>query len=221
MQNTSNRLVSVIIVTCGNDTYTLQCLDSLSGQTYSTLEVVVISNHRDERFLSAIRAPYPHAAIFWGKHSSGYCSALNSGISLSRGEFILCLNDDVILDKRFIEHAIKGFLIDERVGMVTGKVLRWDRKTLDSTGLFRTLWRSAKERGYGAPDSGRYDQEEYVFGVTGAVAFYRRAMLEDIKLGDEYFDTDYHIFYEDLDVAWRAQQCGWRGVLYPLGTCLP
>jgi len=40
-------------------------------------------------------------------------------------------------------------------------------------------------------------------------------MLEEIKEGEEYFDTDFHFFYEDLDIAWRAQRFGWKGYYVP------
>ena len=59
------------------------------------------------------------------------------------------------------------------------------------------------------------DIPEYIFGVNGAVAFYRRKMLEDIKQGPDYFDSDFGFFYEDLDIAWRAQNKGWKGYYVP------
>ena len=135
---------------------------------------------------------------------------------MSDGDFILCLNDDVILDDRFIEESLRGFCIDEKIGIVSGKILRHDGQTIDSSGLFLTSWRTVNERGYGLKDIGQFEKEEYIFGVNGAVAFYRREMLESIKLDSDYFDADYHIFYEDLDIAWRAQNAGWKGYYIPL-----
>jgi GT2 family glycosyltransferase len=40
-------------------------------------------------------------------------------------------------------------------------------------------------------------------------------MLVDIKLGSDYFDSDLRIFYEDLDIAWRAHKFGWKGYYIP------
>jgi len=74
-----------------------------------------------------------------------YCEALNKEIKMSKGNFTLCLNDDVVLDKGFITEAIRGFLLDPKIGMVSGKILRSDGKTIDSTGLFLSLWRTTKE----------------------------------------------------------------------------
>lgn len=190
----SNQVVSAIIVTARVKDYLVACIDSLKKQTFTNVEVIVVDNT---------------------KEGLSYSQALNKGIRMSKGNFILCLNDDVILEENFIAEALKGFLVDPRIGMVSGKILRLDSKTLDSTGLFLTLWRTAKERGYGLKDSGQFEKAGYVFGVSGAVAFYRKQMLNEIK-EKNYFDEEFGFFYEDLDIAWRAQKAGWKGYYLPL-----
>jgi GT2 family glycosyltransferase len=40
-------------------------------------------------------------------------------------------------------------------------------------------------------------------------------MLNEIKSGSEYFDEDFRFFYEDLDIAWRANNLGWKGYYIP------
>jgi len=188
------KLVSIIIVTRGIKDYLESCLQSVRRQSHPNFETIVIDNSKTNLF---------------------YCAALNKGIKQSKGDFILCLNDDVTLDRRFIENALEGFVINERIGIVSGKIMRCDGKIIDSTGLFLSPWRTAKERGYGVKNLGQFETEGYIFGVNGAVAFYRKEMLEDIKEGDDYFDADFRIFYEDLDIAWRAQRMGWRAYYMP------
>jgi GT2 family glycosyltransferase len=214
MEEKSNRIVSIIVTYSIKD-YLCSCLDSIKEQTYPEYEIIVIDNLDDKNFSQGIIKHYPEVRLYPQKKKISYCEALNLGIKQSTGDFTLCLNDDVILDKRFIEEALRGFFINSKIGIVSGKILRNDRKTLDSTGLFLSLWLTAKERDYGLRDKGQFEKEEYVFGVNGAVAFYRKEMLEDIKEGDDYFDSDFHFFYEDLDIAWRAQRSGWRGYYVP------
>ena len=215
----SNTLVSIVMVTRGLKNYLRLCLDSALKQTYPSYEVIVIDNSLDPDFGRGIGKDYPGIKLYPSAENLFYCQALNRGIALSSGEFILCLNDDVVLDKDFLKEALRGFSRDSKIGMVSGKILRADGKTIDSTGLFLSVWRSAKERGYGLPDTGRFEREEYIFGVNGAVAFYRGKMLDELRINSwfdcahhrEYFDSDFHIFYEDLDIAWRAQRAGWKG----------
>jgi len=188
-------LVSIIVVTIGSNGHIYSCLESIRKQVDQETETIVIDNSLEE--------------------NASYCSALNKGIRLSKGSFILCINDDVILDSNFISEALNGFNVDVRIGMVSGKILRIKTDIIDSSGLFLSCMRTAKERGYGKNDLGQFGKPGHIFGVNGAVAFYRREMLEDIKQGLDYFDSDFRFFYEDLDIAWRAQNRGWKAYYVP------
>ncbi|MFH1198584.1 MAG: glycosyltransferase, partial [Candidatus Omnitrophota bacterium] len=187
-------LVSIIVVNGGRSPCFAACLDSLQKQTFPNLEIIVIDSHPE---------------------GLSYCQSLNRGIAQSKGDFILCLNDDVVLQDDFVEQALKGFVVDDKIGMVSGKILRMDKKTIDSTGLFLSVFRSAQERGYGKPDFGQFAKPGFIFGVCGAVAFYRKAMLEELRDKNGYFDERFGYFYEDLDIAWRAQRRNWKGYYAP------
>jgi len=208
-------MVSVVIVTIGAKDYIKLCLDSLWRQTHLPFEIIVIDNSLKSGLAQDINKLYPAVKIHPGSKDLFYAQALNQGISLTRGEFILCLNDDVVLDKDFIQQALKGFLIKNNIGSVSGKILRSSGKTLDSSGLFLSAWRTAKERGYGQPDLGQFEKEGLIFGVNGAVAFYRKQMLEEVKDTNGYFDSRFGMFYEDLDISWRAKRRGWLAYYIP------
>ncbi|MDD5281621.1 MAG: glycosyltransferase family 2 protein [Candidatus Omnitrophica bacterium] len=215
MENNTDILVSIIIVTVGSKDYLSRCLESVKAQNYPNLEVIVIDNSLRSNFSAKIKEVFPSARLYSSPQNLCYGISLNKGIKLSHGEFVLCLNDDVVLGQNFIYQALNGFLISDNVGMVGGKILRMDGATLDSTGLFLSLWYSAKERGYGRKDTGKFEKSGFIFGVSGAVAFYRRKMLEDIRQGQDYFDHDFRMFYEDLDISWRANNCGWKAYYIP------
>ena len=216
MKSDSGILVSIVIVTSGSKNYLLHCLDSVKAQSYPDLEVIVIDNSLDADFSAKIRGSFPFIRLYSSPQNLYYGVSLNKGIGLSQGEFILCLNDDVVLDQDFIRQALKGFLVKDSIGMVSGKILRMDGLTLDSTGLFLSFWYSAKERGYGQIDVGKFEKSGFIFGVSGSAAFYRKKTLEDIKQGyRDYFDPDFRMFYEDLDISWRANNRGWRAYYIP------
>lgn len=215
MKESSNRIISVVVVTAGIDNYLGLCLESIKEQAYSPLEVIVIDNSLNENFSQRVTKSYPDIKLYSSPTNLFYSGGLNKGVYFCKGDFILCLNDDVILDKGFIEKALRGFSLDNRVGMVSGKILRSDRKTIDTTGLFLSIYRSAKERGYGFQERGQFEKSGFIFGVNGAVAFYRKEMLDELKINSEYFDSDYHFFYEDLDIAWRANLLGWKAYYIP------
>jgi GT2 family glycosyltransferase len=207
--------VSVVIVTAGVKNYLKPCLDSLLKQACQPGEIIVVDNSLKPELAQEIHKLYPAVKIYSSSENLFYSSSLNKGLSLARGEFILCLNDDVILDKDFIQQARRGFLVNDRIGLVSGKILRANAKIIDSTGLFLSAWRTAKERGYGRQDCGQFEAPEFIFGVNGAVAFYRKKMLEAIKDQYGYFDKRFKMFYEDLDVSWRANKKGWQAYYVP------
>ncbi len=210
-----NALVSVVVVTCGKNDYYRSCLQALARQTHALLDIILVDNSFNPAVARQALAVCPALRMFVSIDNLYYCGSMNKGIELSRGEFVLCLNDDVELDEHFIEEALRGFKVHPSVGMVSGKILRLDRQTLDSTGLFLSVWRTARERGYSQPDRGQFETAEFVFGVSGAAAFYRRTMLDHLREKGGWFDPDFRIFYEDLDLSWRANRKGWRGYYVP------
>ena len=210
-----HELVSVVIVTCGTKDYFLSCLDSVFRQTYPSLEVILIDNSMTPAVAARTFAAYPSVRIVSTGRNLYYCEALNRGISKSRGAYVLCLNDDVRLEPSFLLEAMQGFNASSQIGVVTGKLLRPDGATIDSAGMSLTLWRTPQERGYGQLDRGQLDRPGAVFAVNCAAALFRRAMLEDVREGDDWFDPDFRIFFEDLDICWRGQRRGWGAYYTP------
>jgi GT2 family glycosyltransferase len=71
------------------------------------------------------------------------------------------------------------------------------------------------DRGSQEVDNGHYMNHEYVFGATAAAALFRREMIDDVSVDGEFFDSDFFVYREDADVAWRAQLLGWRCLYTP------
>ena len=90
-----------------------------------------------------------------------------------------------------------------------------DKPLVDSTGIYFTPTMRHLDRGSQQVDNGHYLQHEYVFGATAAAALYRRTMIEDVSIDEEFFDPDFFVYREDADVAWRSQLLGWRCIYTP------
>ncbi len=208
-------MISVIIVNYNRKELLRQCLDSIRLQSFKGFEVIVVDNASNDGSAEMVEAEYPEAQLIRNSENKLYCKGMNRGIKESQGEFVLGLNNDVQLDRDFLKEALECFQVDKRIGLVTGRILRMDGKTIDSTGLFLGRSRKPVERGYGRRDRGQYNRPGWVFGVNGAVGFYRRTMLEDISKEGQYFDEKYGMYYEDLDLCWRAQKQGWKAYYNP------
>jgi len=207
--------VSIVIVNFNGKGHLINCLESIRAQTYRNLEVIVVDNGSCDGSQELLRANYPDVKLISNRANHLFCRAQNQGIRASKGQYILSLNNDVILDSTFVEKLVEAASLDEMIGIVSGKVLSMNGSVIDSTGQFPGRSKKPIERGYKEADIGQYEKEGYVFGAGGVAPFYRRQMLEDIRINGEFFDESYGIFYEDLDISWRANLYGWRGFYAP------
>ena len=84
--------------------------------------------------------------------------------------------------------------------------MRRDGNTIDTSGDFYTTWGLPGPRNRDEPTANAPDQPGEIFGATGGGALYCTAMLSDIGL----FDEDFFMYYEDVDLSFRAQLAGWK-----------
>ncbi len=202
--------VAIVVVAWNSAGYLPGCLASLRSLVRSPAEIVVVDSGSTDGTAELVRRDFPEADLIACEENVGFCRGNNLGIRATRSPFVLALNPDTLLEPDFLERLLPAF--DEpRVGLAAGKLLRFDRATLDSAGQLLSRARRPRDRGYGRRDAGQFDRDEEVFGACGAAACYRRAMLDLIAdEGPCYFDEAFFAFGEDLDLAWRAQRSGWR-----------
>ena len=214
--------VCVTIVTYNSQSFIPACLESVFSQNYRPLEVVIVDNASKDDTPALLRRWAGRARVVYNGRNIGFAAAQNQAIALSRSEWILVLNPDVLLQPGFIEGLVEAGQTDPKTGTVCGKLLAIGRDFqpsreahIDSTGIYFTPAMRHFDRGWGEPDDGRFGEPEYVFGASAAAALYRRKMIADVSGDDAFFDPDFFAYREDADVAWRAQWLGWRCLYTP------
>lgn len=213
-------MVSILITTYNSAAHLKACLESVLQQDYLDREIIVIDNASSDETRGILREFETRARVIYNDTNRGFSGGQNQAIAHARGEWMLSLNPDVLLSPGFISKLVEAAASDARVGAVCGKLLRWSANqertnVIDSTGIYFLPNLRHLDRGSDQVDHGQYESPEYVFGATGAAALYRRAMIEDISVGGEFFDDDFFAYREDADVAWRAQLMGWRCLYTP------
>ena len=211
--------VSINIVNWNGLHFLGECIESIKLQTYKNIELMIIDNNSSDGSVDFLNAKYPEIKLLINTHNEGFSRAHNQAIKMSCGEYIIPLNFDIILAPSFVEEIVKAIESSPKIGIVSGKLYALTNGSeiniIDSTGITMSGMFSS-DRGQGEPDSHKYDKMEYVFGASGAAPLFRREMLEDISLHGEYFDEDFYIYVEDVDLCWRAQLFGWKAVYTPL-----
>jgi GT2 family glycosyltransferase len=202
--------ISVVIPNFNGKGYLEGCLSSLATQTYRNFEVIVVDNGSSDGSVEYLETSFPWVRVAKIKENKGFAGGANEGIKQARGEYILTLNNDTLADRRFLECLIKPMEMDTSVGMCASKMILLNDK-IDSTGIRISLSGAAYDRGFSNEDHGQYDFQEEVFGPCAGAALYRKKMLD--KTGS--FDEDFHLFMEDVDLAFRARLAGWKCIYVP------
>ena len=217
-----NDFVSVTIVTYNSGRFIKRCLESVLDQKYRFKEIIVVDNNSTDGTIDILEPFENRCRIIYNEENIGFAAAQNQAIQVSAGDWVLTLNPDVLLLPDFIEALVAAGNLDPRVGTVCGKLLTMsagfdfpEKPLVDSTGIYFTPNLRHLDRGSLSVDNGHFRNYEYVFGATAAAALYRRQMIEDIRIQGEFFDSDFFVYREDADVAWRAQLMGWKCLYAP------
>src|SRR5947207_7170054 len=214
--------VSVTIVTYNSGRFIKRCLESVLEQKYLYKEIIVIDNCSIDGTADILEQFEDRCQIVYNEENIGFAAAQNQAIGLSSGDWVMTLNPDVLLLPDFIQVLVDAGHMDPKVGSVCGKLLTMTaafdipaKPVVDSTGIYFNPMLRHLDRGSQEVDNGHYLNYEYVFGATAAAALYRREMIDDILIEGEFFDSDFFVYREDADVAWRAQLMGWRCLYAP------
>jgi GT2 family glycosyltransferase len=211
-----------------------RCLRALLASRDVALEVVVVDNASADdgpALVAALAAQDPRVRLVRNATNVGYAAAVDQALRETDAPVVATVNPDVEVRPDLLERCVAVLADDPDVGSVQPTLLRRPAAAgapavVDTTGHVATrarLFRNRDEgRPWDPPPAGERPAVREVFGVCGACAVYRRAMLDDVALDlpaargrparREVFDADLFAFFEDVDLDWRAQLRGWRAV---------
>ena len=201
-----------------------RALRSVAGQSFPAVETVVADLEGGGSVAQRIRDEFSSAR--WEVLPNvGYAAASNRCLEwLAQAhpglEFVLLLNADVELEPDFASALLSEMREVPEAVLGTGKLLRDDARTLDSTGIVLPRNRRPRDRGSEQRDAGQYDRVEFVWGVSGAALMLRLDCLGELALEGEVFDEDFFMYHEDTDLAWRAQNLGMRALYVPTARAI-
>ena len=218
--------IAVHVLTHDSARYLRPCLDGIRAQTRYPDRILFIDCASADGTVSWLRDERRSRGDFdllLLDENRGYAGGHNAGLVENNGEFVLLLNPDVRLHPRYIEEAMAVMDRHPNAGTISGRLLRADDRleplpgpVVDSTGLVMTRTQRHLDRGAGEIDRGQFEDEQEIFGASGAAPLYRRAMLDDVAVRGEIFDETFFVYREDVDLAWRARLLGWTAWYAPL-----
>jgi GT2 family glycosyltransferase len=222
--------VTAIVVSWNAAAQLPGCLDALDAQDHPDLEVVVVDNASEDGSAAVLA----EAAATSRRHplrvvenatNRGFAGAINDGLAVTDADAVLFCNVDISAAPDLVSRCVAALAADPRRGSIQPKLRREvrapdGRPVLDTTGHVLTTARLVRNRGEGEIDDGGHDVPGEVFGVSGALALHRRAMLDDVAWRDaggarEHLTEDLFAYFDDVELDWRARLRGWTAWYEP------
>jgi GT2 family glycosyltransferase len=218
--------LSVIIVNYNVKHFLEQCLKSVFKSLVNIDgEVFVVDNNSVDGSVEMVKKKFPQVNLIANNKNTGFSRANNQAIKLSKGEYVLLLNPDTVVQEDTFKKCI-SFMDDTAdagglgVQMIDGKgrYLPESKRGLPTpavafykiTGLSK-LFPTSKT-------FGRYHQgflpknkTHRIDVLAGAFMMLRKSVLDKIGLLDE----DYFMYGEDIDLSYRITKAGYNNYYFP------
>lgn len=214
--------VAIQILTYKSSARMKTLFDSLRVQTFKNFEVLVCDNSEDAIGADQIRQALPSSGL---KHrftvaprNLGYTGGHNFLFTQSDSTFILTVNDDAVLAPTYLERVITRCDADPLCAAVTGLVLRAAEvdPVIDTAGLEYRSLADVRDRFAGQRLSSVSPlKAQTIFGVSGAVALYRRDAIRSVSIRGELFDPRFFMYKEDVELTLRLRERGYTAWFEP------
>jgi len=205
-------LVSIIILNLNGRNFLSDCLNSLRRQTYKNFEIIVVDNGSSDGSAEFVKDNFPEVKIIENKQNLGFPKPNNQGFEIALGDYIVTLNNDTVVDEKWLEHLVLAAEKDKRIGMCASKILSMsNHRQIDSAGVNICLDGMSRGRGRLEIDNGQYDNEKEILFPSACAALYKREMLEQTG----FFDEDFFAYCDDSDLGLRGRLAGWKAILVP------
>lgn len=208
-------LVISVILNTNRKKDTLECLNSLVGNSYINQKIIVLDNHSTDGSLQAICDAYPQVQIIELDKNLGYAGNNNVGIKAAleqQADWIFVLNEDITLDSECVRSLVEVGKQDPQIGILGPLVYHHNEpKVIQSAGgMLGKYWQSI-HLGKNEPDQGQYDQPHQVEWISGCAILVRRAAIEQAGM----LDASYFIYWEETEWCIRISRAGWKAFNVP------
>jgi biofilm PGA synthesis N-glycosyltransferase PgaC len=203
-------LVSILIPCHNEPVNAAETIAAAMAQTYPNFEVIAIndgSNDSTGAVLDQLTMKYPLLRVVHFLKNQGKAMALRMGALVARGEYLLCIDGDALLDPNAMAYMVRLFVNSPRVGAVTGNPRIRTRSTLlgkvqvgEFSSIIGLIKRAQRISGS-------------IFTVSGVIVAYRRAALH--RCG--YWSLD--MITEDIDLSWMLEADHWSIQYEPDALC--
>ncbi|MGA2968020.1 MAG: glycosyltransferase family 2 protein [Candidatus Levyibacteriota bacterium] len=218
--------VFVTLVNYNNNQNTYSCLQSMEEINTEGFElnVVIVDNASKDKFTEDKKYQKFNLKIIRSEENLGFAGGQNLGIKYAldnSADYVVVLNNDVILDKNLIVELLKTFQTEQNCGIVSPKIYfakgyEFHKNRYKENDLGKIIWYAggnidwenmlASHRGVDEVDKGQYEELEQTSFASGCCEMIKREVFG--KVG--FFDERYFLYYEDNDLSQRTKKLGFK-----------
>jgi GT2 family glycosyltransferase len=220
--------LTVVVLNFNTKDYLRDCLKSLkNARKVIRFEVIIPDNGSTDGSVEMVEKEFPWVKkIVKNKRNLGFAAGNNTALPFVKSKYVLFLNSDTKVPKNTISKTIKYLEAHGDVGALTCKIeLPNGQLDKDARRSFITPWIGLThlylklDRIF--PHSKLFSQYWYgylsenkiheVDALQGAFFLVRKKVLDQVG----WFDEDYFLDGEDIDLCWKIKQAGWKIIYYP------
>ncbi len=204
-------LVSIIILNYNAGKLLLNCVESIKKSKYNNLEIIIVDNISSDNSQTECKEKFPDIKLIQNDENFGYCEGNNIGIRNAKGEYIIILNPDTIVEENSINELVSAY---KKIGdgLFQPKILSLhEEDILQSTGNMIQIFGFGFAKDKGEKNTKQEEKIEKIGYASGTCLFTSKRIFE--KIG--YFDKFLFLYHDDLDLGWRAAQIGINSYYVP------
>jgi len=197
---TQQPLVSIIVLNYNAGDLLIDCIRSLFGTNYTSYEVIVVDNLSKDDSHKKCKEEFGKIRLIENTENLGYCEGNNVGIRQAKGEFVVILNPDTVVDPNWLKELVSAFY-QHGDGIYQPKFLTTtDQSMLMSAGNMIQLFGFGYSRGKGEKDNRQFENNEVIGYASGTCLFTSMQIMKRLRM----FDSFLFAYHDDLDLCWRA-----------------
>jgi GT2 family glycosyltransferase len=204
--------LSIIIVNWNTKNILKQAINSVISETKEIdCELIVVDNNSSDGSSQMIKKDFPSILLIENKINKGFAGGNNDGLKITKGDYLMLLNSDTIVQENAIEKMVKFLDENNEVVMLGPKLLNkygnfqesCRRNLPDIKNSFLYIFSINKNKYKTHKDE---NVSGYTEAISGAVMMFRRSVYE--KIGG--LDERYFMYAEDLDYCKQVFNLGWK-----------
>lgn len=203
--------ISIIIPTFNGLDYTLKSIESFVIHTDVNYELIIVDNNSEQefrRYLTKIGRNIKNVKLILNDTNLGFPAAVNQGIKVADGKYLLIANNDIIITNNSIERLIEIADSEPQIGIVAPISNEVSGLQKDENAIYNSLEEMHK---YAAEVREKNKGQVLHFPrVAFLCTLIKRDVIEKIGGLDERFSPGN---YEDDDFCLRAQLAGFKTVI--------